>query len=281
VRALLERHPLVVYFALVFAISWGGLLWTAGGPGGIPVAPDRVDALLPGMILSVLAGPSVAGILLVGLVEGRAGLRALRSRLLRWRVGERWYLIALLTAPILMTGLLLALSLASPSFLPGVATSTDPASVLAFGLAVGGCAGFFEELGWTGFALPRLRRRYGVAGAGLVLGLLWALWHVLPAVWLSAAVSGDLAVASYLLDPFLYLVGFRVLMVWVYDRTGSLLLAMLMHASLTASARILTPSGLAGPPLMVFDLAWAAVMGIAVVTRHMGPPSPVAVGRSQ
>ena len=85
---------------------------------------------------------------------------------------------------------------------------------------------------------------------------------------------------SYLLDPFLYLVGFRVLMVWVWDRTGSLPLAMLMHASLTASARILSPPGLAGPPLMVFDLAWAAAIGLVVAARHMGPFSSVSVGRS-
>jgi len=283
VRTFVERHPLVVYFALVFAISWGGLLLTAGGPGGIPVVPDRVDALLPGMILSVLAGPSVAGILLIGRIEGRAGLRALRSRLARWRVGARWYLIALLTAPFLMTGLLLALSLASRSFLPAVVTSSEPASSLRFGIAVGLAAGFFEELGWTGFALPRLRRRHGVAGTGVVLGLLWALWHVLPAAWLSGAVSGRLALTSYLLDPFLYLVAFRVLMVWVYDHTGSLLLAMLMHASLTGSARILGPAGLVGPPLLSFDLVWAAAttgIVVAALVRGRRLPRPVVDARA-
>jgi len=159
VRTFAERHPLAVYFVLVFAISWGGLLWAAGGAAGFPVAPDRVDALLPGMVLSVLAGPSVAGILLTVLADGRAGLRALHDRLLRWRVGARWYVWALLTAPLLMGGLLLALSLSSAVFRPGIVTSSEPGDYLRFGLAVGLAAGFFEELGWTGYALPRLRRR--------------------------------------------------------------------------------------------------------------------------
>jgi membrane protease YdiL (CAAX protease family) len=289
VRTFIERHPLVVYFVLVFTISWGGLLWAAGGPGGIPVAPDRVDTLLPGVVLSVLAGPSVAGLLLTALVDGSAGLRAVLARLVGWRVGPRWYVWALLSAPLLMGGLLLALSLVSPVFRPGVVTSPEPASFLRFGIVVGLSAGFFEELGWTGFALPRLRRRYGVAGAGLVLGLAWAVWHVLPAVWLSGAVSGRFALTSYLLDPFLYLIAFRVLMVWVYEHTGSLLMAMLMHASLTASARVLTPAGLAGAPLLTFDLVWAAAMGGIVVvavarggrlSRPLHARRPEPLGRS-
>ena len=219
-RRFVERHPLVVYFALAFVISWGGLLWTAGGPGGIPVAPGRVDALLPGMILSVLAGPSIAGILLVGLVDGRAGLRAFGSRLLLWRVEARWYLWALLTAPLLMTALLLALSMASPVFLPGIVTSPEPAFFLLSASRWGCLRASSRSWGGPALPCPGCVGDTAFPGAGLVLGLLWALWHVLPAVWLSGAASGRLALTSYLLDPFLYLVVFRVLMVWVYDHMG-------------------------------------------------------------
>ena len=76
-KAFIRRHPVLTYYALTFAISWGGLLLVIGGPGGIPGTPEQFETLLPFVILALLAGPSVAGILLTGLVSGRAGLREL------------------------------------------------------------------------------------------------------------------------------------------------------------------------------------------------------------
>lgn len=132
--------------------------------------------------------------------------------------------------------------------------------------------GIFEELGWTGFAIPTLRQRYGVLTTGLIVGVLWAAWHLIVAFWASGTISGALSLASYLLDPFLFLVVFRVLMVWVYDRTSeSLLVAgILMHLSLTASARILGAQGIAGVPLLTFDLVWAAALWLVVAAVAVG-----------
>jgi len=253
----------LIYFALVFAISWGGVLILAG-PNGLPGTPESTARLLPFAVVAIVAGPSVAGILLTGLVHGRTGLHELRSHLFKWRVGVQWYAVALLTAPILMTILLLALSLISPVFLPGIVTSGDKASIVLLGIFIAVMAGIFEELGWTGFAIPELRRHHSVLATGLIVGLLWAAWHLLFAFWLSGTVSGPLSLASYMLDPIFFLVPFRVLMVWVYDRTGSLLVAVLMHASLTASARILSPLAFAGAPLLTFDLVWTAVLWVVV-----------------
>ena len=222
-------------------------------------------------ILALLVGPPVAGLLLTGLVHGKVGFRDFLSRLLKWRVGLRWYAIALLTGPLLFIAVLYALSPFSPAFLPGILTTSDKTGFLLFGLIVGVMAGFFEEIGWTGFAVPNLRKRYSVFATGLILGLLWAAWHLLPALWFSGTSSGALSLASYLLDPFLCLVMFRVLMVWVYDRTRSLLLGMLMHMSLTASTRIFGPVvGFAGVTLMAFDLVWFASMCIIVAALAKG-----------
>jgi len=264
IKAFVKGHPLLTYFALVFAISWGGVLIVVG-PGGLPAAnKEQFETLFPSAILAMVAGPSVAGILLTGLLYGRAGLRAFGSRLLRWRVGARWYAVALLTAPLVFTAVLLTLSLTSSEYLPGILTSDDKASVVLMGIFAGLMAGIFEELGWTGFAIPTLLRlRYGVLATGLIVGLPWAVWHLLVTFWASGTISGEFALASYLLDPFLFLVAFRVLMVWVYDRTGSLLVAMLMHTSLTASTLILG-AGIAGVPLVTFDLIWAAVLWAVV-----------------
>jgi membrane protease YdiL (CAAX protease family) len=264
IATFIKRHPVAAYFALTFAISWGGVLLVIGGPGGLPATSEQFSALSPVAIPVMVLGPSVSGILMTALVGGRVGLRDLLSRLLRWRVDARWYAIALLAAPLLMLAVLLALSLTSSAFLPALFVVRDKAARVLFGLFAAVTAGIFEEVGWTGFAIPHLRRRYSVLTTGLIVGMVWAAWHLLVAYWASGTVSGPLSLPSYLLDPFLFLVGFRVLMVWVYDRTGSLLVAMLMHISLTASTLILGAVSLVGGPLITFDLVWAAAVWLVV-----------------
>ena len=272
IKAFVKSHPLLTYFALAFAISWGGVLIVVG-PGGIPGTTEQLETLFTSVYLAMLVGPSVAGLLLTGLVHGRAGFRELLSRLLRWRVGARWYVVALVTAPLSVMAVLLALSLASPEFLPGIFTTTGKATLLLMGVAVGLGAGIFEELGWTGFAIPGMRPRYGVLATGLIVGVLWGAWHFLVNLWAIDSFSGSLP--GVLILPavlFSFLPAYRVLMVWVYDRTESLLVAMLMHASLTASTLIVAPLAISGIVLLTYQLVWAAALwvvvgAVAVATR--------------
>jgi membrane protease YdiL (CAAX protease family) len=275
IKAFVKSHPVLSYFALTFAISWGGILIVVGGPGAIPGTKEQVETLLPIAILAMLAGPPIAGILLTGLLYGRTGLRDLLTRMTRWRVGARWYATALLTAPLSMMAAVLALSITSPEFLPAIFTSPDKTTLLLMGIVPGLTAGFLEELGWTGFAIPRMRLRYGVLSTGLIVGVLWGAWHILTnGLWASDIASGALSLAIFLPAYLItFLVGqlpaYRVLMVWVYDRTGSLLVAMLMHTSLTASTFILQPLAISGAALLVVTLAyaaaaWVVVAGVAV-----------------
>jgi membrane protease YdiL (CAAX protease family) len=162
----------------------------------------------------------------------------------------------------------------SPVFLPGIVASNDKASLLLPGITAGLVAGFFEELGWTGFAIPRLRRRYGVLATGLIVGLLWGVWHLLLFYWTSGGFSGTLSLALFL-PAVLFCEGvasaYRVLMVWVYDRTESLLMAMLMHAGLTGGVlMILMPLAIEGRPAVAWYLLFAAVLWVvvAVVQRQ-------------
>ncbi len=125
--------------------------------------------------------------------------------------------------------------------------------------------GFFEELGWTGFAVPTLlRQRHSVLATGLFVGVLWGLWHFLISFWASGTSSGALSLAGFLPAVLFYvgsLPAYRVLMVWVYDRTGeSMFVAMLMHASFSASMLIQQPLGLA----LVPGLAWNLVLAVAL-----------------
>jgi membrane protease YdiL (CAAX protease family) len=271
IRAFIKRHPVLSYYALVFAISWGGILLGVGlGPGGIPATKEQVGALMPFMLLALFAGPSVAGLVMTGLVYGREGFRHLLTRMTRWRVGARWYALALLTAPLLVTATLLALSLISPEFLPSIFTSDDKVRLLLFGIGwglVGG--GLLEELGWTGFAVPTLlRQRHGVLATGLFVGVLWGLWHFLITFWASGTSSGALSLAGFLPAVLFYvgsLSAYRVLMVWVYDRTGeSMFVAMLMHASFSASMLIQQPLGLALVPGLAWNLVLAAALWVVV-----------------
>ncbi len=94
-KASIRRHPVVAYFALTCAISWGGL-FILGAPHGMPTTNDQFQTLWPIVFLPYFLGPTIAGFLLTGLFYGKEGFRELLSRLLRWRVGARWYTVALL-----------------------------------------------------------------------------------------------------------------------------------------------------------------------------------------
>jgi CAAX protease family protein len=237
---------LVAYFALAFGISWGAILVLTRSTG-LPDPGPTAPALLPWVFLAMLAGPSLASIALTAHFDGRPGLRDLAARFTRWRGPYA----ALLIAPATLCAVLFTLSLAEPEFAPGPPK-------LVFALVAGLGAGFFEELGWTGFATPRLLPRHGVAWTGLVLGLLWALWHSLADYWGGAAVYGELWTPHFL-QWFVALTAFRTLMTWVYDRAQSLLLGMLMHASFTGSQALLWPG--AGPAQ---ELVWYGLFGAAL-----------------
>ncbi len=264
--AYLKRFPAPAYFILAHVISWGGVLLVVGGLGGIPGTAGEFETLLLPAVLAMLAGPSIAGILCAWFFHGTSGLGELLSRLLRWRVDARWYALALAAAPLAVAATLLPLSCYSPVYLPGILATSTPWLHLVLGIVTGLAAGFFEELGWTGFATPQLRRRYGVFLTGIVIGLAWGLWHLLVVWWGSGAASGGLSMALYLpVMLFSFLPPYRVLMTWVYERTGSLLIGMLMHAALTASIRVFDPLAISGAPILIYNLALGAVLWIAAV----------------
>ncbi|MBN1265456.1 MAG: CPBP family intramembrane metalloprotease, partial [Anaerolineales bacterium] len=206
--------------------------------------------------------------LLTVVVSGREGLREQLSGLRRWREGAGWYALALLTAPISATAILLALLPFSPEFLPAVSTAENKVSFVLIGIVAGLCVGLFEESGWTGFALPRLRRRFGVVGSGLILGFLWGAWHYILALWGSGTAEGILVLERFLPEMLFYVVVlpvYRVLMVWLYENTGSLLLTVLMHAGLTGTVpNILMPQEITGSGLMAWYLILAAVLWFVV-----------------
>jgi membrane protease YdiL (CAAX protease family) len=270
IKAFIKSHPVLSYLALAFAISWGGFVMVVG-PGGFPGTGSQFDTLTTFVVLAMLAGPSVAGLLLTGLVSGGAGFRELLSRLLTWQVGARWYAVAFLTAPVLAAAVLFALSTSSPIF-----TTDAKASLVLSSVVAGLIGGFFEELGWTGFAIPRMRLRYGVLATGLVVGVLWGTWHLLQILWVGGTYSGGLSLFLFLTLYFFsgvaQLTAYRVLMVWVYDRTESLLVAMLMHTGLIVGTIFIFTPLATGVAFLTYTWVLAAalwvVVGAVAVANH-------------
>jgi membrane protease YdiL (CAAX protease family) len=266
----------LTYVILVFALTLGpwGLALITAGPGAFQGTGDEPTSMAdpdPLMVLAWLVGtpsPALAGILVIGLAYGRVGLRDLRSQLFRWRVGVRWYAVALLTVPLLTTAILSALSLTSQAFLAAIITAEDKARLLETGLVtlvvVGLVISFFEEVGWTGFATHELRKRHGLLASGLILGLPWGVMH-LPAYAVSGAVPPALEVAGI----FFYFVPYRMLMVWVYDHTQSVLIAILMHLPLIVFLFNLLDPAMAAVPELIFNLVFGATLWVLVVTVAM------------
>ena len=256
--SFLKKQSISIYFLLTFAISWGCMNLMIR-PYSFPLTPEQSEAVGPLLYVGMLVGPSISGLLLLGLVDGKSGYRELFSRLTKWRVGIKWYAVAILGAPLLATTVLLGLSLFSPAFIPALLISDDKAGLLMMGIGVGLMVAIFEELGWTGFSVPKIRNRYGINTTGLFIGLLWGAWHF-PPFWATNSFSGILPLATLLCQLFAWLPAFRVLMVWVHDQTGSILVTILMHASLVFTTLTLPSMGLSGVNLLIWLIVWGVVL---------------------
>ncbi|MCW4011580.1 MAG: CPBP family intramembrane metalloprotease [Candidatus Bathyarchaeota archaeon] len=268
ITSYIKKQSLPIYFLLTFLISWGTMSMMIS-PYSFPLTPEQSESVGPLLYVGMLVGPSISGLLMIGLMNGKTGYRELFSRLTKWRVGLQWYGAAILGAPILATIVLLALSMISPVFTPALLTSNDKAGLLMTGIGVGLMVALFEELGWTGFSVPQLRTRYGVNKTGLIIGLLWGAWHF-PPFWSTTTFSGVVPFATLLCQLFAWLPAFRVLMVKLYDETGSLLVTILMHASLVFTTLTLPSMELSGVNLLIWLVAWGSVLWglIAVIDRR-------------
>lgn len=262
-KTVIRNSPILSFIGLTFIISWGGIL-LAIGPGGIFGSEEISENLLPLVYFATLLGPGAAGIIMTWIIHGKHGLRGMRLSLQRWQVGAQWYGVALLTAPVLILIMLMLLSIWSRAFLPVIFTTEDKVSLLVTGIIMGLTVGLFEEIGWTGFALPLLREKFTSVTAGLILGMLWGLWH-LPLFTGSLGNADSIPPILYLsILLFSFLPAYRILMVWVYDHTQSLFIIVLMHAPLAAGQLLFIPPALTGEQIVIYDLLFAFLLWILV-----------------
>lgn len=224
-----ERAPegsLFKFFSLTFALTWASwLAFAAAGRFGTGV-PALAILATPLLYLGVFA-PAIVALTLTARAEGRPGVRALLRRLVQWRVGLRWYVFAVsYMAAIKLTGALVRRVATGewPTFGHEAWYVMLAATVVS--TVVGGQAG--EEIGWRGYALPRLEARLGLARASVLLGMIWACWH-LPFFFIPGIDKAGQSFPMYLLQ----LTALSVAIAWLYRHTnGSLLLTMLMHSAI-------------------------------------------------
>ena len=211
-----------VFFGLTFAVSWA--VW-------VPMAVLQIEH--PLYKLGTF-GPAIVALALTAAREGRSGLRALGERLLVWRVSIFWYLFSFLStaaASLAAIGLHVLLGGEAGEFNdPAQLYLVVPAFLYVLFTSVLG-----EEIGWRGYALPRLQMRLSALGASVMLGLIWGIWH-LPLFWMAGNFHQHIPVSLFLLQT----TGFSVLYTWMWNNTrGSLLMAHLFHAASNTTLGVL------------------------------------------
>lgn len=257
-----RRRPLLSFFVLANVMSW--LAWVPYilSQNGLGVWSYRFPELLGtsqvlGMLPGAYLGPIASALFVTAVADGRPGLRRWVGRMWRWRVRWHWYAITLLGVPaaMLATGYAFSGGQVSTPSLMAVAVYV-PALLLQMVTT-----GLAEEPGWRDFALPRLQRRFGPLAGSMVLGPIWAVWH-LPLFftdwggWPDADWTRPVAFA-------VFCIAFNIVMTWVFNRTGeSLPLSMLLHVSVNNFASVMWSEMF---PTIDEDRAIHAMAGGAIV----------------
>jgi membrane protease YdiL (CAAX protease family) len=246
------------FVLLTFAITWTA--WLASAALAAPAGNWVFGLGGPVFLLGVFA-PALVAVGLTAYDEGRAGVVRMLSRIGRWQVGTRWYLFAvgyMAATKALAAVILRSATGAWPAF------GNEPWPLMLGAILASTWAQAGEEVGWRGYALPRLAAHLGLGGASVLLGVIWAVWH-LPLFFLPGTGSDGQSFPIYLL----HVTALSVAMAWLYWRTdGSLLLVMLMHASVNNTAGIVPAAAPHASSPFSFEgtsVAWVTVGVVWVV----------------
>ena len=210
ITSFIKRYPQGVFWGIACASFWTAAFIGFTGLWGL-----------------LIYGSFLGGAFVTGVVDGRSGLKDYFSRIVRWRVGLKWYAVALLLPPVLHLvafGVNIASGAALPTNLHWPAWTAILAAFFWPGLL--GIA-LAEEPGFRGFALPRFLAGRSALSAALIVGVLHALWH-LP-LFIGMLSEGNLI---EILTTILIIISGSVFFTWLFNNTnGSVLIALLLHGS--------------------------------------------------
>lgn len=261
------RQQIVAFFVLAVGISW--MLW-------VPFAAGIIGS--PQLATLFFFAGAFGPLLSAGIVTWLTGesLYEWASQVLKWRVQPRWY-IAALSLPLLFSTVPLTVAFAALGNPLNLSVLIQRVPLVLMGIVfVFFLGGGQEELGWRGFALPQLQRSYSALGASLIIGVVWAIWHI--PLYFTAWSNSTIPFPAYLIA----LVALSIIFTWLYNNTGgSILLTMLMHASFNSVSGLVPFSGdtVTRPfPLSVIVIYLGAMWIIALVAvglygRNLTPES--------
>ena len=237
----MRKHPLFFFFFMAYAFP-GLFLSPTCSQFGASCLTGANSLLLFTFLKKAYAGPALAAIIMTSITAGKSGLRGLRHRLTQWRAGWQWYLFILIGIPaLLLLGLIIQPGLLARFEGLRPVLLVYPVAFFAVFLQTG----LPEEIGWRGFALPRMQPRYGPLRGTLLLGVLWGFWYSLwfltpdhgggPGTSFSTVLTGFLI--------FLMMVtAIAIIMTWVFNHTqGSVFIASVLHTSINTPIVVWIP----------------------------------------
>ena len=243
------------FFSLTYIVSW--ILWIAAAAilrGAAPQA-SAFRAISGFLYLLGVFAPSLVALALTARADGRAGTLALLRRTVKWSVGARWYVFALGYMAAIKLGVALVYRITTGAW---PAFGQEPVYIMAIAIPFSTPVQAGEEIGWRGYALPRLSAHIGLSSASIALGVICACWH-LPFFFFSGTDKSGQSFPMYLLSG----TALSVALAWLYWRTnGSLLLTMLMHAAVN-NTKDIVPSAVSAAT-NVFSLSSSRVAWLSV-----------------
>ena len=263
--SLLVRHQIFVFVALTFAISWA--LWWGMASMSLSIATSG------GALLNVmaLAGPSITALILSAVLGG-GSLRRLLDGFSVARASAKWVVVAMVL-PVAMIVVAIAVSVLAfgaptPAITIGLVgvLATEFVRVLFFGGPLG------EELGWRGFAQPRLQARHAAYRASLFVGLIWGMWHIplyfVPGTGQFETVSGGTDPAFAIGAFVVWTIGLSILFTSLFNETrGSLIVVILFHTSINLGAFVPAAVGSTGAASFLYAIVtW--IVALVVVSRY-------------
>jgi membrane protease YdiL (CAAX protease family) len=259
-EAVTKDKSLRNFFIIAFLIpivATGFIILKDGLQTGL--VTTQLSPLAMVVVMAQIHAPTIAALIVAFGDEGFEGIKSLFRKLKQWRFKSIWYFRALLIFPLSIFAALLLMSIFSQRFIPEFTFS-----ILVFAVFF---SALWEELGWAGYAIPRMLKRYHPLKTAIVFGVIHMFWHLAADYWGASVFFGKLYVVHF----FLWMVGLvvlRIVILWMYIRTKSLVLSWLTHFSYTGGQLLMTTT-LSAVDTVLWNFVFVLVLLLVIAFLFM------------